>query len=144
MTRIQFAQKAVVTDGDKILLVRKSCDDPHNPGKWELPGGRLKDEEELDDQVRREVLEETGFRVEPGRPIDMWSWEMSWNNELVRVVAVSRYCHLIDYIGTSPAREKDDYLDEQIWCPLTELLSYDVISSQLPTIKKIAADIDID
>src|SRR6185503_15964129 len=95
----EFAQKAVIFDGDNLLLVRKSGMDPYNPGRWELPGGRLKGAEDLDDQIRREVMEETGLTVEPGALIDLWSWELHNGGEITRVVAVSRYCHLLDTAG---------------------------------------------
>jgi 8-oxo-dGTP pyrophosphatase MutT (NUDIX family) len=89
---LQFAQKAVVLSGDRILLVRKSAEDPNIPGRWDLPGGRMKESEGVDEHLAREVLEETGFLVTPGRIIDLWSWDMSWNGQNVRVLAVSRYC----------------------------------------------------
>jgi 8-oxo-dGTP pyrophosphatase MutT (NUDIX family) len=135
--RIEFAQKAVITDGAKFLLVRKSSDDPYNPGRWEFPGGRMKEADDLDEHIRREVLEETGFRVEPGGLIDMWSWDMESDGAPVRVIAVSRYCHLIDSAGVAPRREKDDHIDDQAWYSAFELLSLDVIHSQLSTIKVI-------
>lgn len=113
MTHIEFAQKAVVTDGERFLLVRKSLADPYNAGKWEFPGGRMQAAEDLDQHVRREVLEETGFLIEPGRIIDMWSWEMLWKERPVRVVAVSRYCHLLDTAPGVAQREEDDYIDAQ-------------------------------
>src|ERR1700730_13296063 len=95
MTAVQFAQKAVVTDDSgKILLVRKSDEDPNQPGRWELPGGRLIPSEDVDAHMIREVREETGLSVFPGQPIDLWSWQMSWHGEQVQVVAVSRYCKL--------------------------------------------------
>jgi 8-oxo-dGTP pyrophosphatase MutT (NUDIX family) len=138
MIRIEFAQKAVITNDGKYLLVRKSAADPYNPGRWEFPGGRMKASDDLDEHIRREVLEETGLRVEPGEPIDIWSWDMDWDGEPVRVIAVSRYCHLVDTTGVSPQREPDDYLDGQAWYSKAELLSLNVINSQLGTIKLIA------
>lgn len=140
MVRLEFAQKAVVTDGDKVLLVRKSQDDPHNPGKWDLPGGRMKGSEDIDAHIIREVLEETGLTVSPGRPIHLWSWEMSWSGEAVRVVAVSRYCELTSSPAQSLRREEDDYLSEQRWVARDELLSLDIIPSQLPTINLVVGD----
>ncbi|MGH3376635.1 MAG: NUDIX domain-containing protein [Actinoallomurus sp.] len=137
MPRIEFAQKAVITNGVKFLLVRKSVDDPYSPGQWEFPGGRMKESDDLDEHIRREVLEETGFRVEPGQPIDMWSWDMTWHGEPVRVVAVSRFCHLVDTHPLSPRRENDDFIDDQAWYSKTELLSLDVIQSQMSTVKLI-------
>jgi 8-oxo-dGTP pyrophosphatase MutT (NUDIX family) len=140
MARIEFAQKAVVTNGGNYLLVRKSFADPYNAGKWEFPGGRMKAEEDLDRHVRREVLEETGLLVEPGRIIDMWSWEMLWKGQPVRVIAVSRYCHLLDMAPGVPQREEDDYIDAQAWYSKEELLGLDVIESQRTTLKLIAED----
>lgn len=137
MPEIEFAQKAVVVDGDRVLLVHKSDKDPYNPGMWELPGGRNTGSEEPDDQIRREVLEETGLTVEPGQPIDLWSWDMDSNGSPVKVIAVSRYCYLIDAVGIAPAREKDDYLDGQAWHHKSDLLSLNIIPSQIPTIKHI-------
>ena len=37
----QFAQKAFVVHNGALLMVRKSSGDPHNPGRWEVPGGRM-------------------------------------------------------------------------------------------------------
>ncbi len=145
MTAVQFAQKAVVTNNGQILLVRKSDKDPNNPGMWELPGGRLKDSEELGPHMVREVLEETGLSVCPGQLIDLWSWRMSWRGEHVRVIAVSRYCTLSQVKKqTEPTREVDDYLAEQRWFDLSDVLMQDIIPSQLPTIEMVVKDVGPD
>ena len=135
MTNFQFAQKAVVTSGGRILLVRKSAEDPNSPGSWDLPGGRMKGSEGVDEHLAREVREETGYIVIPGRPIDLWSWDMSWDGQPVRVLAVSRYCHLAEDGPQATRREPDDYLSAQRWFPLTDVDNIQMIPSQLPTIK---------
>jgi ADP-ribose pyrophosphatase YjhB (NUDIX family) len=56
MPQLQFAQKAVIVDNNRILLLRKSCNDPYYPGWWDLPGGRMEDSESLDAHLIREVL----------------------------------------------------------------------------------------
>jgi 8-oxo-dGTP pyrophosphatase MutT (NUDIX family) len=140
---MDFAQKAVIRDGDNILMVRKSLDDPHNPGRWDLPGGRRKGREDLDTHITREVLEETGLRVTPvedEKPIHLWEWWMTWNGEEVYVIAVSRYCELTSRDTSDLQLEHDDYLSEMRWIPRGELLSLDVIPSQLPTINKVVRD----
>ncbi len=57
---------AIVTDADgRLLLVQRG----HEPeaGRWSLPGGRVKPGESDADAVAREVREETGLVVAPGR-----------------------------------------------------------------------------
>jgi 8-oxo-dGTP pyrophosphatase MutT (NUDIX family) len=137
---LQFAQKAVVTSGGRILLVRKSAEDPNRPGLWDLPGGRMKESESVDEHLAREVLEETGFVVTPGRPIDVWSWDMSLNGRNVRVLAVSRFCHLMEALPCGACREPDDYLSAQHWFPLADVEKIQIIPSQLPTIRVVLSE----
>lgn len=48
---------------DRILLLRLRPDSPHDAGKWEIPGGKVKECEFFDDALRREYLEETGLEI---------------------------------------------------------------------------------
>jgi 8-oxo-dGTP diphosphatase len=50
----------------KFLLLRRSQNSHSNPGKWDLPGGKLNHRELLEEAVVREVLEETGISIIPG------------------------------------------------------------------------------
>jgi 8-oxo-dGTP diphosphatase len=59
---------AVIKDGTgRLLLIRRG----HEPGKglWSGPGGRIEDGESDADALVREVREETGLAVVPGRLI---------------------------------------------------------------------------
>jgi 8-oxo-dGTP diphosphatase len=49
---------------DKILLLKLRSISAHDPGKWEIPGGKVKKNEFFDDALRREYLEETGLEIE--------------------------------------------------------------------------------
>ena len=55
----------VVTDHDRLLLCRLSVG-PH-AGRWTLPGGGLEFGEHPEETLAREVEEETGLIVRPGR-----------------------------------------------------------------------------
>jgi 8-oxo-dGTP diphosphatase len=57
---------AVVTDSrGRLLLIKRG----HEPGAglWSLPGGRIEPGETDAEALMREMLEETGLAVEPGR-----------------------------------------------------------------------------
>ena len=53
-----------------ILLVERAGEPLR--GYWSLPGGLVETGERLEDAVRREILEETGLRVEPLRRFDIF------------------------------------------------------------------------
>ncbi len=55
----KITQKALVIKDDKVLIVREARYD----GKWELPGGRLHNEESLFQGFHREIQEELGVEV---------------------------------------------------------------------------------
>jgi 8-oxo-dGTP diphosphatase len=50
----------------EFLLLRRSENSHTNPGKWDLPGGKVNLEETLKEAVVREVWEETGISIVPG------------------------------------------------------------------------------
>lgn len=64
------AGRAVIRREDGlILLLRRSADVATDPGRWELPGGKMDYGETLPEALAREVAEETGIAVEVGQPI---------------------------------------------------------------------------
>lgn len=50
----------------EFLLLRRSENSHSNPGKWDLPGGKLVRGEPLEEAVVREVWEETGISIVSG------------------------------------------------------------------------------
>ena len=59
---------AIITDDTGRLLLIKRGHEPEE-GRWSLPGGRVRPGESDPQALAREVREETGLRVEPGRLI---------------------------------------------------------------------------
>ena len=53
--------KAIVPLGGKLLLLRR------HSGKWDLPGGKLAADEDIEDCLIRECREEVGFAPRPER-----------------------------------------------------------------------------
>ena len=55
--------KAVIRDGNKVLILKRSNHLKKHAGEWDLPGGHVIEGEDMQDGLLREVWEETGLRL---------------------------------------------------------------------------------
>jgi ADP-ribose pyrophosphatase YjhB (NUDIX family) len=55
---------AIIIDGEKVLLVKHRR---RGLSYWAFPGGQVKESETIIDALKREIAEETGLEIEPGR-----------------------------------------------------------------------------
>ncbi|XVQ07954.1 NUDIX domain-containing protein [Spirillospora sp. CA-255316] len=143
--RLEFAQKAFILDGDRLLMVRKTASDPYHPGRWEVPGGRLEvaGDLDLDDHIRREVWEEVGLKIAPGPPFHLWQWFMPGRRRgrpgarprPVRVVAAARLCRPMTREVSLENQTATDHLVDPTWVPLPEIDQYDLIPSLRPVMR---------
>jgi len=60
-----IAKMVVLTSDYKVLLVRRSGDDPKGAGSWDLPGGTVEPDEGFVEAACREAREEAGIAVSP-------------------------------------------------------------------------------
>ena len=66
------AAKGIIRRADgRVLVIRRSSRSRTDPGRWDLPGGKMDFGERLVDALAREVREETGLSVTTGRPIHL-------------------------------------------------------------------------
>ena len=57
--------KAMVRNPEeKFLLIQRSESSKNNPGKWDLPGGKVDPGEDFETALKREIEEETGLEIE--------------------------------------------------------------------------------
>jgi 8-oxo-dGTP diphosphatase len=110
----------VVDEKDQVLLIRR-----RDNGEWQAPGGVLELDEDIHAGLRREVLEETGYTVEPLRLTGVYK------SMPLGVVALVFRCQVVD--GTAqPSEETSDVawvLLRDIPAQLTEAFAVRVIDA---------------
>jgi 8-oxo-dGTP diphosphatase len=65
----RFAAYAVIVDDQDRILLTWYNGIGFGQACWTMPGGGVEFDESVQDALVREVLEETGYRVEVGRPL---------------------------------------------------------------------------
>lgn len=59
----------IADDKDRVLVLKRSSDTKISPELWNLPGGKVNREENLNKAVIREAKEETNLEIKPqGKP----------------------------------------------------------------------------
>lgn len=141
MFTVQFAQKAIVFNGNYILMVRR-CAPGSLAGFWEIPGGRLEMGEELDASLEREVFEETGIAVLCGEPMHVWQWvipslQLADPSTGATVVTTARVCGYLGGKISDANRAPDDNIDRAEWVPIEDMPTLQIIPNMLPLVGQI-------
>lgn len=122
------SSRAVLIDGDDVLVVR----DPG--GQHVMPGGRLEAGESLEDALRREVIEETGWTIARLRQIgfrhfrhltpkpDGWTYPYPHFLQVVYACAPGEY--------RPQLMEPDEYVLGSEFLPIAEARRLDLDAGQ--------------
>lgn len=95
----------VVDDQDRVLLIRR-----RDNAEWQAPGGVLELDEDIHAGLRREVLEETGYTIEPLRLTGVYK------NMPLGVVALVFRCQVVG--GTAQLSEE---ASDIAWKPVSDI-----------------------
>lgn len=133
--RQRIAAYALLTRGGEVLLTQMSSM-TRIQGRWTLPGGGIDHGEEPRDALRREVYEETGLHVEPGRVIDVHATHFV-GARADGVVENYHGIHLIFEADVAAGSrdvephvvEEDGSTARAAWVPLPEALGLDLLSA---------------
>ncbi len=122
-----FVPLALLIRDGKILMNKRH--DPHNPKwhhKWEFPGGGVEFGETIEENIVREVKEETGFDVAVVQSVgDMMIDNQSHRQKDVQVFLLPHICR----ISGGSLEPNDEEVVESIWVTPQEVCDYDLIGA---------------
>lgn len=111
-------------DGKVLLTLRNDPEQPWAHHKWELPGGGIEFGEKPEEAVKREMLEETGYKVAIEQFIP-FLYTKVWNNpdEDVHVILLSFLCKPIEKIDGPQSPE----IADMRWFTKSEIKGLDLL-----------------
>ncbi len=118
---------AVIAKEGMILIAKRSRESRHEPGKWELPGGKVERHETPEQSLKRELYEEFGIEVEVGRFI--CSSTYTYPHGRIELVAY-RVSHL------SGEFVLNDH-EEIRWVAPAEMGEYDFAPADIPIVQRL-------
>ena len=124
---------AVIEKDGKFILV-KEADGPDR-GQWNLPAGKWEDCKNLVDEIKKEVLEETGFNFIPKKIVGFYIISKKRPNYTVNVLRIVSTGEL-----TGDQCEVCEEIEEVKWFTKEEILKMDKNSLRSGDIKNMIKD----
>jgi 8-oxo-dGTP diphosphatase len=117
----------------EFLLLRRSENSRTNPGKWDLPGGKVNLNESLKEGIVREVWEETGISIAPGDIAGEVNFELP-KKKVIAIVFNGGYI-------IADVKLSDEHL-EYSWTPLEKIIGMEELPAYFRDFFKRFADED--
>ena len=122
-----LSAKVVIRNAEgECLLLKRAMSSKNNPGKWDLPGGKVDAGENLEDGLLREVIEETGLTISLQRVLGAAEYESPTN----RIA----YLILEGLAQSSRVRLSSEH-DDYIWVDRHDLAKVDLAEQFRPFIE---------
>lgn len=119
----------ILNEKKRLLLVKKSANEAIDAGLWVIPGGKVKQNENIIDALRREVKEETGLSVVSYR----------WIGEDVFKVG-DKYFHAAHFLCKVKSTKKiklEKNLLEYKWITKSEINNFEIPKNIKKEIKNV-------
>ncbi len=116
---------ALIKKNDKVLIAKRSTGDPNVMGKWEFPGGKVKQDEDEKHAIEREINEEFELVIKAKEFITNNICEYPTKTVDLRLYScdyISGEFHLHDH-------------SEYEWVEKDKLLDYDLCPADIPLAK---------
>jgi len=118
-----------VRKDDEILILKRSDSDMHKPGVWETPGGSMDEEVFPQEELQREIKEETNLDVIVKEPFNVFTFMRDDTKEFK--IGITFLC---DYV--SGELELSPEHEEYKWIQPEEFGNYKSIKSLYDEIEK--------
>jgi len=123
--RQRIAGKAIIQYMSKVLILEEAkgtYKDGTNPGRYQLPGGRIEPGEPFEQGLDREVFEETGLHVVAGDLVYRGEWFPIIRGEAHQIVGIYVACRAqTDRVVLSPEH------DSHVWVDMADYRDYNLI-----------------
>ena len=121
---------ALIEKDNKVLIAKRSTGDPNVLGKWEFPGGKVKDNETDEEAIEREIKEEFELIIKANKFIT--NNICKYPNKTVNLKLYK--CNYIS--GKFRLNDHSEYK----WVDKKDLLDYDLAPADIELAKYIRED----
>jgi len=104
--------KSMIVNDGKLLIVKRADTNSYKPGIWEIPGGRIVENEDLILGLFREIKEETGLDIRVNREINVRDFKRDDKQE------IEMHIFLCNAISDSIILSKEH--SKYLWIELTK------------------------
>lgn len=124
--RILVAVGLVFDEESRVLIGRRTYPDQYF-GKWEFPGGKIREGESASEALQRELKEEVGISVIRSTPFCSFAYDYPDRKVMLNFRMV------VDYGGTPSALEQQDLR----WVEISNLSGMDMLAPNVKVIERL-------
>ena len=126
--QLKIVVGGLIHQNQKILICQRKEEDDH-PLKWEFPGGKLKDNENNEEALRRELKEELNLEIVEMSFFDEYLYEYEKLSKKLKLI----FFQIFKFEG-----QIQNKVHQQLkWIDISNLSDYDFLEGDLKIINKL-------